>query len=110
MNVNPGEIDKKIKIVKFEQEKNKEGFPSKKIETVVRDTWAKVTRTSIRDAMNAERKIILTRSRFLVRYSPKKITHEMFILYNGVYYKIEYVNNYNDSDEYIEIMATAGEV
>lgn len=110
MNVNPGELDKKIKIVDFETEKDKDRFGSKKTEIVIREPWAKVTRVSASEIMKAEREINLTRCRFLVRYSHKKITHSMFVLYAGVYYQIEYVNNYGDSNEYIEIMATAGGV
>ncbi len=110
MNVNPGELNKRIKIVDFIEEKDKNGFATAKKEVIVRNTWAKVTRISASEVMKAEREIILTRCRFLVRYSPRQITHSMFVFYAGVYYQIEYVNNYGDSNEYIEIMATAGGV
>lgn len=110
MNVNPGELNKKIKIVNFEKKKDKDGFDSKKTEIIIRETWAKITRVSANEVMKAEREINLTRCRFLVRYSPKEITSHMFVLYAGIYYQIEYVNNYGDSNEYIEIMATAGGV
>ncbi|MBD5395018.1 MAG: phage head closure protein [Lachnospiraceae bacterium] len=109
MNVNPGELNKRIKIIKIETEKDNDRFTSKKTENVVRNTWAKITRVKVSEVMRAETEINLTRCRFLVRYSPKPIDHTMFILYAGVYYQIEYVNNYGDSNEYIEIMATAGE-
>ncbi len=110
MNVNPGELNRKIKIIKFDKEKDKDSFCSRREETIVRKAWAKVTRVSASEVMRAEREINLTRCRFLVRYSPKQITHNMFVLYAGIYYQIEYVNNYGDSNEYIEIMATAGGV
>ena len=108
MNVNPGELDKRIKIVDIITETDQDDFESKRTEIIVRETWAKVTRVSASEVMKAGREINLTRCRFLVRYSPKRITHSMFVLYTGEYYQIEYVNNYNDSNEYIEIMATAG--
>lgn len=110
MNVNPGELNKRITIVDFIEEKDNGGFTVQKKEIVVRRTWAKVTRTSVSEVMKAEREINLTRCRFLVRYSPKQIVHGMFVLYDGIYYHIEYTNNYGDSNEYIEIMATAGGV
>lgn len=110
MTINPGELNKKILIVDFVIEKDKDKFVSKKEEVVVRKAWAKVTRVSVSETMKAEREINLTRCRFLVRYSPIRITHLMFVLYAGIYYQIEYVNNYGDSNEYIEIMATAGGV
>lgn len=110
MNVNPGELDKKIQIIEVVTEKDSDGFAAKKTEKVVRKTWAKVTRVSASEIMRAEREINLTRNRFLVRYSPTEITRSMFVLYAGMYYQIEYVNNYGDSNEYIEIMATLGGV
>lgn len=108
MNVNPGELNKKIQIVRIEKKNFKGGFALEKENEVIRDTWAKVTRVSATEVMKAEREINVTRCRFLIRYSPVEITHSMFILYAGTYYQIEYANNYGDSNEYIEIMATAG--
>ena len=58
--------------------------------------------------MKSDREMELTRCRFLVRYTPVAITNKMFVVYQGIYYQIEYTNNYNDSNEYIEIMAKAG--
>lgn len=110
MNINPGELNKRIEIVFFDDtEKNKNGFPERK-ETVVRSTYAKVTRTKISEIMKAGREINVTKCRFLVRYSKKEITHGMFVKYQGKYYQIEYVNNYGDSNEYIEIMTEGGSV
>ena len=108
MNVNPGELDKKIKIVSFSGEKDKDGFETDKKENVVRSTWAKVTRISVSEVMKASNEINIERCRFLVRYTNVEITREMFVLYAGKYYQIEYANNYEDSNEYIEIMAVAG--
>ena len=110
MNVNPGELDKKIKIVFFDAaEKNRNGFSERK-ETVVRNTYAKVTRTKISEIIKAGREINVTKCRFLMRYSKREITRGMFVKYQGKYYQIEYVNNYGDSNEYIEIMTEGGSV
>lgn len=109
MNVNPGELNKKIRIVSFEKcqdEKNQD----KKKEILVRETYAKVTRTKVSEAMKAEREINIIKCRFLVRYSPVEITRKMFVSYQGKYYQIEYANNYGDSNEYIEIMTEGGMV
>ncbi len=109
MNINPGELNKRIQIVNVKKTNFKDGFAAGKENEVIRDTWAKVTRVSVSEVMKAEREINVTKCRFLIRYSPVEITHFMFVLYAGTYYQIEYVNNYGDSDEYVEIMATAGE-
>lgn len=108
MNINPGELDKKIKIVSFSVKKDKDGFETDKTEKVIRKTWAKVTRISVSEAMKASSEINIERCRFLVRYTPVAITRDMFVNYAGKYYQIEYANNYEDSNEYIEIMAVAG--
>ena len=69
MNVNPGELNKRIRIVEFIHEKDQDGFAVQKKEVTVRETWAKVTRVSVSEVMRDEREINLTRCRFLVRYS-----------------------------------------
>lgn len=108
MNINPGELNKRIKIVKLEGMENENGFQEGQQEIIVRKTYAKVTRTSIKEIMNAGQEASETKCRFLVRYTPKEITREMFVVYRGTYYQIEYVNNYGDSDKYVEIMTAAG--
>lgn len=110
MNVNPGELNKKIQIIKFIEEKNENGFVKEKKPLVVRSTRAKVTRTSIKEGAVAGREATEMKCRFLVRYTPTEISRDMFVLYKGTYYEIEYTNNYGDSNEYIEIMTAAGVV
>ncbi len=109
MNVNPGELNKRIKIVSFTSESDEDGFQLEKKEVTVRETWAKVTRVSVSEVMKAASEINLERCRFLVRFTPTEITRDMFVYYAGKYYQIEYANNYQDSNEYVEIMAEAGE-
>lgn len=110
MNVNPGELNKKIQIVKFVEEKDEDGFEKEKKMVIIREPYAKVTRTSIKEGVIAGREANEMKCRFLVRYTPTEITHDMFVLYKGNYYQIEYANNYGDSNEYIEIMTAAGVV
>ena len=108
MNINPGELKKKIKIISFEIVKDADGFKKEEKEHIVREPWAKVTRVSASEVMKSATELNLDRCRFLVRYTQAEITNKMFVLYAGKYYQIEYVNNYEDSNEYVEIMATAG--
>ena len=110
MNVNPGELNKKIQIIKFITEKDEDGFDTEKKPLIVRSTYAKVTRTSIKEGVVAGREANEMKCRFLVRYTPTEISRDMFVLYKGIYYQIEYTNNYGDSNEYIEIMTAAGVV
>lgn len=108
MNVNPGELDKKIEIVLPDGARNTSGFKESGKETVVRRPYAKITRTSIREALQDGNEMAVTKCRFLVRYTDTPITNKMFIKYNGLYYHIEYANDYGDKHEYIEIMTGTG--
>ncbi len=95
MVVNPGEMNKKIVIVDRE-------------EKPVHKTWASVRGKSIKEVTDAGEEINEIRKRFLIRWTPKKITRDMFVRYKGVYYQIIYANNYNEENYYIEILAEAG--
>lgn len=108
MNVNPGELNKKIEIVLPEKRKNSAGFRADGNEKIIRKPYAKVTRTSIKEALRDGSEIAVTKCRFLIRYADIPITNKMFIKYNGLYYHIEYVNDYSDSHEYMEIMTGTG--
>lgn len=108
MNVDPGELNKKIEIVLLEKVKNGSGFRQGDKETMIRRPYAKVTRPSIKEAMLDGSETAVVKCRFLIRYADIPITNKMFIKYNGLYYHIEYVNDYGDSHEYMEIMTGTG--
>lgn len=108
MNVNPGELNKRIQIIRQKGAPDASGFLQNKTDTVVHKAWSKVTRTTIKEVMSQGSEINITKCRFLIRYTARNIARGMFVLYRGVYYQIEYVNNYGDSNEYLEIMTCAG--
>lgn len=108
MNVNPGELNKKIEIVLPDKTKNASGFRENVEETVIRRPYAKVTRTSIKEMLQNGSEMAVAKCRFLVRCTDTPITNEMFIKYKGLYYHIEYVNDYGDAHEYLEIMTGTG--
>lgn len=97
MNVDVGTLDKKIKIVKMDEETGK-------IE-VIRECWASVRHQTGKEIITRETEFPIQISRFLIRYSQTEITQDMTILYNGGEYGVTYSNNYNDSNEFIEILA-----
>ena len=104
MNVNPGELDKKIIIFKKLEERDENAFPVGKKE-IIRKCWATFHRMSGSEKMAAGIDIAEERCRFLCRYSEKNITPQMFIRYKDDIYNIVFVNDYEDSHEYIEIHA-----
>lgn len=109
MQVNPGELDKKIQIVKLIQEKNENGFYTEQKEKIVRSCFAKRTTTSGTEANKSGTEFSETKQRFLVRYSSKEIDTDMYVRYCGKLYNIVYINDYSGK-EYIEIWAESKEM
>jgi len=105
MNVNPGELNKRIKIVSVTNGADSEGFPIP-IETLIHECWAKAGNTSGTELIKAGAEFIEAKTRFLIRHVNKTINEDMQVIFNGDYYNISYVNNYEYSNEYIEIFGT----
>lgn len=115
MLVNPGRLDKKITIKRkaalptHHLEVDSEGFPVSVSEITVRSCWAQVTRTSGTEIIRADSQFSQEQTRFLVRWSAKKIDTDCWIEYGGTRYDIRFVNDYGDAHEYQEIWATVTE-
>ena len=103
MQINPGELDKRITIVKGGDETDADGFPVEGRQ-VVRDCWAKFTRVSGSELNKAGADMGVTKVRFLVRHKPG-IDRKMKVEYAGDTYEITYVNDYEDDHRYMEIWA-----
>lgn len=105
MNVNPGELRKRIQIIRLvvSDETNENGFPLPPREEVIRRPWAKVTHRSGTEIITANSEFSETKQRFLVRWFRNEIGTDCFVRYAGKDYDVEYVNDYNDAHEYLEI-------
>lgn len=111
MNVNPGELNKKVEVIKVDPGgKDADGFPLEEKESIVRKTWAKVTNQSGNNLIQANAEFVEVTKRFLVRHSKITIDTDMFIRYRGKDYDIRYINNYGEANEYLEILARAREM
>lgn len=104
MYVNAGNFNKKIEIVKFEESKDKNGFPVKN-EVLVLKTWAQVTNTSGTKLIKNNSDFAQIKTRFLIRTPNKTIEKDMFIKFRNNFYNIIYINNYNFKDKYTKIIA-----
>lgn len=105
MLINPGELNKKIKFISFGTKRDSDGYivPDRQ---VAYECWAKFNRTSGTEVLNSDADFSKIKARFLIRFSRNfTITNNMLIEYAGKDYEIKYVNNYGDSNEYVEIMA-----
>lgn len=110
MNVNPGELDKRIKFITTASETDSDGFPAEPVETIFHECWASVSHTSGTEIIKANAEFSEIKTRFMIRYTKKEINQKMEILFNAKHYNIAYMNNYNLSNEYIEIFATIKEL
>lgn len=104
MNVNPGELNKRIEIVQPERVYDSEGY-YQETDVSVHSCWAKFSRTSGTEIFQAKADFTEVEARFLIRWVRKEINRKMQVLYSGKRYEIEYVNDYGDEQRYIEIWA-----
>lgn len=102
MEVNAGELNKRIKIIKITKSKDKDGYETV-TETVVRAPWAKFSQTSGTELVKANADMSEVMVRFLIRWSSTPMSRKMVVRYAGDDYEIEYINGYGDSREYVEL-------
>ena len=105
MQINPGELNKKISIYSKTETPDADGYATTEY-VMVRACWAKFSRTSGTEAIKAKADFSEIKARFLIRYMPEPITRKMIVRYGGTDYEIVYVNDYDDMHEYIEIWAS----
>lgn len=104
MQINPGDFDKKIEIVKHELQKDADGFDIK-TEVVVLTTWAQVTNSSGTEVVRSNSDFSEIKTRFFMRTPKTKIDKDMYIKFRGNVYGIVFVNDYSYNKKYTEIMA-----
>ena len=110
MYINPGELDKKIQIIrKVSGGKNSNGFSLPETGEVIRTCFAKVTNTSGSEIVKANSEFSEAKKRFLIRYSSKEINTDMVVRYRGKDHDIKYINPYGDGKEYLEIWTEISE-
>lgn len=110
MYINPGELNKKIQIIrKVSGGKNSNGFSLPETEGIIRTCFAKVTNTSGSEIVKANSEFSEAKKRFLIRYSSKEINTDMVVRYHGEDHDIKYINPYGDDKEYLEIWTEISE-
>ena len=104
MLINPGNFDKRIKIVRYELQKDADGF-EQKVEIVVLMTWAQVTNTSGTEILRSNSDFSEIKTRFLMRTPKLELDKDMVIKFDGNAYNIVYINDYGYDKRCTEIMA-----
>lgn len=102
--INPGKLNKRIKIFKSSGGYDDYGEPLDTKE-IVHECWASVRNKSGTEQFKAVTPFSKVVTSFLIRYTKKLIDTTMKIDFKGEEYNIIYVDNYNFSNEYIEITA-----
>ena len=104
MRLNAGKLNKRIQIVSVEKTKDADGYWTE-TDAPVHSCWAQFSRTSGKELRQNDADYAEVAARFLIRYTRTKLSRKMVILYRGDRYEIEYINNYGDSNDYIELIA-----
>lgn len=102
MNVNPGELNKRIQIFRRAPALDKDGYEPV-TEELFHQCAAKFSRTSGTELVKAQADFGEVKCRFLIRHTKKPIHRRMFVRYAGEDYEIVYVNDYEDRHEYTEL-------
>ena len=105
MRLNPGKLKHRIQIVNVVRTQNENGYWTNPVDELVHSCWAQFSRTSGKDTRQADADYGETIVRFLIRWTGVQLSRKMVVLYRGDRYEIQYLNNYGDSNDYIEIIA-----
>lgn len=107
MKVKIGELNKRISIVELVEGQDEEGFPlDEPIPNEIYKAWAKISNRSGSEIFQSNSDYSKKTTRFLMRYRPG-IKEEYKIIYNNILYDIQYLNNYNEENKWLEIIAEA---
>ena len=102
MHVDAGELNHRISILRLDRTETMDGY-EETTETVVLNCWARVSQASGTEMIKANADFGEERVRFLIRWTRRAIDRKMIVRYGGSRYEIEYINDYGDSRQYIEI-------
>lgn len=102
IDTNAGKYNKLIEIKQITRSKDAAGFPIE-TETLILQTYAEVVTTKgfTLIANNSDFEKALTR--FTIRYPVTTITYDMYIIFRGKKYSIEYINNIDESNKELEL-------
>lgn len=103
MDIGTGELNRRISIVTITKGTDASGFPADSEDEYCK-SWSKVSNMSGTETFKAGGDFNKVITKFLVRYrSDKVFTTDLKIRY-GELYDITFVNDYNNSHEFIELL------
>lgn len=104
MFIDAGALSKRITIFQKITGRDEDGYPTEEL-VPVRSCAAAFSRISGKEMIRAGADFSETRVRFVVRYCYSlAIDRKMVVQYGAERYEIEYVNDYGDRHEYVELI------
>lgn len=103
MYVQAGELNKRIEILRRTEKTDQEGYLPEAPLELVHSCWAKFSQTSGTELVRANADFGEEKVRFLIRYTRKPIDRKMVVRYRGSIYEIQYINDYGDGHQYMEL-------
>lgn len=103
---NAATFDRKIKIFELGRGKDSDGFTTTEPQLYF-SPWAMVKTTKGFTLISSGSSFEKAFTNFTIRYSEKasRINRDMWIIYKGKKYSIEYINNIDEADIMIELQA-----
>ena len=102
MKMKIAELNKRIQIIRNTLTENDNGV-DEETEVILKEVWAKVQNMSGTEIFKANSDFSKVTTRFVIRYLTD-ITTDDYIKFKGRKYNIVYINNYNFSNDFIEIV------
>lgn len=102
MFISIGELNNRIQIIRVDYLVNENGVEEEK-EIILSNLWAKVQNMSGTEMFKANTDYSKTTTRFIIRFRAD-ITTQDFIKFKNSKFNIVYINNYNYSNEFLEII------
>ena len=102
MKMKIAELNKRIQIIRNTLTENDNGV-DEETEVILKEVWAKVKNMSGTEVVRANSDFSKITTRFIIRYLTD-ITTDDYIKFEGRKYNIVYINNYNFSNDFIEIV------
>lgn len=100
--INAGEFNKKIDILRHSKITDAEGFYT--IETVkICSAWAKINTTRGYTLIQSGTNFEQATTAFLIRKPSVEIKRKDVVLFNGVEWSIDYLNNIDEQDIFVEL-------
>lgn len=102
MKMKIAELNKRIQIIRNTLTENDNGV-DEETEVILKEVWAKVQNMSGTEIFKANSDFSKVTTRFVIRYLTD-ITTDDYIKFEDRKYNIVYINNYNFSNDFIEIV------